>query len=72
MDRQNGTNHKQFKHPTIHSTATVNGKLSDDVRIENLKSIQRQTIFILKNLQIKAIFLLYGIKILTDNENGNT
>ena len=34
---------RQFKHPTIRSTATVNGKLSDDVWIENLKSIERQT-----------------------------
>ena len=43
LNRQNGTSHRQFKHPTIRSTATVNGKLSDDVWFENLKSIERQT-----------------------------
>ena len=43
IDRQNGTSHRQFKHETVRSTATVNGKLSDDVWIENLKSIERQT-----------------------------
>jgi len=43
MDRQNGTSHRQFKHHTIRATATVNGKLSDNVWIENLKSIERQT-----------------------------
>ncbi len=49
MDRQNGTSHRQFKHPTIRSTATVNGKLSEVVWIENLKSIERQTGIIFKN-----------------------
>ena len=43
LDRQNGTSHRQFKHPSIRSTATINGKLSDVVWIENLKSIERQT-----------------------------
>ena len=43
MDRQNGTNHRQFKHPIVRNTKTVNGKLSKDVFIENLKSIKRQT-----------------------------
>lgn len=43
LDRQNGTSHRQFKHPTIRKTTTVNGKLSEDVWIENLKSIERQT-----------------------------
>lgn len=42
IDRQNGTSHRQFKHPTIRSTVTVNGKLSDDIWIENLKSIEKQ------------------------------
>jgi len=42
LDRQNGTSHRQFKHPTVRSTVTVNGKLSDDVWIENLKSIEKQ------------------------------
>ncbi len=49
MDRQNGTSHRQFKHPSIRSTATVNGKLSEVVWIENLKSIERQTGIIIKN-----------------------
>ena len=43
LERQNGTSHRQFKHPTIRSTTTVKGKLSDVVWIENLKSIERQT-----------------------------
>ena len=43
LERQNGTSHRQFKHPTIRNTATINGKLSDVVWIENLKSIERQT-----------------------------
>lgn len=42
LDRQNGTSHRQFKHETIRRTVTVNGKLSDDVRIEHLKSIEKQ------------------------------
>lgn len=42
LDRQNGTSHRQFKHPDIRKTVTVNGKLSDDVWIENLKSIEKQ------------------------------
>lgn len=50
MDRQNGTSHRQFKHPTIRSTVTVNGKLSEVVWIENLKSIERQTGINFKNL----------------------
>jgi len=35
--------------PSIRSTATVNGKLSDVVWIENLKSIERQTGINFKN-----------------------
>ena len=50
MDRQNGTSHRQFKHPTIRSTATVNGKLSEVIWIENLKRIERQTGINFKNL----------------------
>ena len=40
--RQNGTSHRQFKHPTIRKTVTVDGKLSDDVSADNLKSMERQ------------------------------
>jgi predicted RNA binding protein YcfA (HicA-like mRNA interferase family) len=43
LDRQNGTSHRQFKHPTIRSTVTVDGKLSEDVDINNLKSMERQS-----------------------------
>jgi predicted RNA binding protein YcfA (HicA-like mRNA interferase family) len=42
LDRQNGTSHRQFKHPTIRRTVTVDGKLSDDVSMDNLKSMERQ------------------------------
>jgi len=42
LDRQKGTSHRQYKHPTIRSTVTINGKFSDDVWIENLKSIEKQ------------------------------
>lgn len=40
--RQNGTSHRQFKHPTIRKTVTVDGKLSEDVSVDNLKSMERQ------------------------------
>jgi len=43
LDRQNGTSHRQFKHPTIRRTVTVDGNLSKDVDIENLKSMERQS-----------------------------
>jgi len=43
LDRQNGTSHRQFKHPTIRRTVTVDGKLSLDVDINNLKSMERQS-----------------------------
>ena len=43
LDRQNGTSHRQFKHPTVRRTVTVDGKLSGDVEIENLKSMERQS-----------------------------
>lgn len=43
LDRQNGTSHRQFKHPTIRRTVTVDGKLSEDVSINNLKSMERQS-----------------------------
>ena len=43
LDRQNGTSHRQFKHPTIRRTVTVDGKLSKEVEIENLKSMERQS-----------------------------
>ena len=42
-DRQSGTSHRQFKHPVIRRTVTVDGKLSDDVDINNLKSMERQS-----------------------------
>jgi len=42
LARQNGTSHRQFKHPTIRSTVTVDGKLSLDVDVNNLKSMERQ------------------------------
>jgi predicted RNA binding protein YcfA (HicA-like mRNA interferase family) len=43
LDRQNGTSHRQFKHPTIRRTVTVDGKLSVDVSMDNLKSMERQS-----------------------------
>jgi len=42
VDRQNGTSHRQFKHPTIRRTVTVDGKLSEDVSLNNLKSMEKQ------------------------------
>lgn len=41
--RQNGTSHRQFKHPAIKRTVTVDGKLSQDVLIDNLKSMEKQS-----------------------------
>jgi predicted RNA binding protein YcfA (HicA-like mRNA interferase family) len=43
LSRQSGTSHRQFKHPTIRSTITVDGKQSDDVSIDNLKSMEKQS-----------------------------
>ncbi|MDR0734033.1 MAG: type II toxin-antitoxin system HicA family toxin [Dysgonamonadaceae bacterium] len=43
LDRQNGTSHRQFKHPIIKRTVTVDGKPSKDVNIDNLKSMERQS-----------------------------
>jgi predicted RNA binding protein YcfA (HicA-like mRNA interferase family) len=43
LARQNGTSHRQFKHSTIRRTATVDGKSSEDVSIDNLKSMEKQT-----------------------------
>ena len=43
LDRHKGTSHRQFKHPTIRRTVTVDGKLSLDVDINNLKSMERQS-----------------------------
>jgi predicted RNA binding protein YcfA (HicA-like mRNA interferase family) len=43
LDRQNGTSHRQFKHPTIRRTVTVDGKFSVDVSMDNLKSMERQS-----------------------------
>lgn len=43
LARQNGTSHRQFKHHTIHRTTTVDGKLSEDVSIGNLKCMEKQT-----------------------------
>lgn len=42
LARQNGTSHRQFKHPTIRRTVTVDGKLSEDVSMNNLKSMEKQ------------------------------
>ncbi|MCL1973366.1 MAG: hypothetical protein FWG54_00945 [Bacteroidetes bacterium] len=44
MDRQNGTSHRQFKHPAIRKTVTIDGKLSQDVHINNLKSMELQSV----------------------------
>ena len=43
LARQNGTSHRQFKHPSIKRTVTVDGKLSLDVSIDNLKSMEKQS-----------------------------
>lgn len=43
LDRHKGTSHKQFKHGTIRRTITVDGKPSDDVSIDNLKSMETQS-----------------------------
>jgi len=43
LERQNGTSHRQFKHSAIRRTVTVDGKLSLDVNINNLKSMERQS-----------------------------
>lgn len=43
LDRQNGTSHRQFKHPAIRRTITVDGKLSEDVSMNNLKSMEKQS-----------------------------
>lgn len=43
LARQNGSSHQQFKHPTIRSTITVDGKPSDDASIDNLKSMEKQS-----------------------------
>lgn len=42
LARQNGTSHQQYKHPTIRSTVTIDGKPSNDVSLDNLKSIEKQ------------------------------
>ena len=42
LSRQNGTSHRQFKHPSIRSTVTVDGKLSEDANVNNMKSMERQ------------------------------
>jgi predicted RNA binding protein YcfA (HicA-like mRNA interferase family) len=43
LARQNGTSHRQFQHPTIRRTVTVDGKLSGDISMDNLKSMERQS-----------------------------
>ena len=50
LDRQHGTSHRQFKHPTICRTVTVDGKLSDNVSMDNLKSMEKQSGLNFKNL----------------------
>lgn len=42
LDRHKGSSHRQFKHLNIRRTTTVDGKLSDDVEISNLKSMEKQ------------------------------
>ncbi|MDR3340023.1 MAG: type II toxin-antitoxin system HicA family toxin [Candidatus Symbiothrix sp.] len=39
---QNGTSHRQYKHPTKKGKVTINGKLSDTVSQETLNSIWKQ------------------------------
>ena len=43
LDRHKGSSHRQFKHRTISRTVTVNGKFSDTLSIDNLKSIEKQS-----------------------------
>jgi predicted RNA binding protein YcfA (HicA-like mRNA interferase family) len=43
LDRHKGSSHRQFKHHTIRRTVTVNGKFSDTLSIDNLKSIEKQS-----------------------------
>lgn len=43
LARQNGTSHRQLKHPIIRQTVTVDGKPSQDVTIDNLKSMEKQS-----------------------------
>jgi predicted RNA binding protein YcfA (HicA-like mRNA interferase family) len=43
LDRQKGTSHRQFKHASIRRTVTVDGKPSEDVWIDNLKSMESQS-----------------------------
>jgi len=43
LARHNGTSHRQFKHPVIRRTVTVDGKLSEDVNTNNLKSMEQQS-----------------------------
>jgi len=42
LARHKGTSHRQYKHDTIHRTVTVDGSPSEEVWIENLKSMERQ------------------------------
>lgn len=43
MYRHKGTSHRQFKHPTKKGKVTVNGKKSDDITGNLLKSIEKQS-----------------------------
>ena len=43
LDSQNGTSHRQYKHPIKKGKVTINGKLSDDRSGDLLKSIERQS-----------------------------
>ena len=63
LSRQNGTSHRQFKHPTIKRTVTVDGKLSQDVLIDNLKSMERQSGLKFIDLLIK-IYCINRMKML--------
>ena len=43
LDRFKGSSHRQYKHATIRRTITVDGKPSEDVSIDNLKSMESQS-----------------------------
>jgi predicted RNA binding protein YcfA (HicA-like mRNA interferase family) len=42
LERIRGS-HQQYKHPTIRKTVTVDGKPSEDVYVDNLKSMEKQS-----------------------------
>lgn len=42
FDRQNGTSHRQYRHPEKKGTVTVSGKLSGTVKTVVLKYMEKQ------------------------------